>query len=175
MHNQARHSNIPTPTELAVNLIGSLGGLTAIEGPELRRQVVMLINHSYALGYVDGAGVGLVARMRSMLALARRRAGHDIKLALSAIRERLAMIFRDHGPRSHQMFQPTFVIQYPMRGSAITDPVPIKCFHVNTRRAPHGGNDVITEAIPVRYFRQRPIRGQCSQQLQRRLRVVARV
>jgi hypothetical protein len=99
MHNQAKQSNIPA--ELADNLINSLSGLTAIEGDELRRQVIMLlIDHSYALGYVAGAGAGLVARMRSRFALA----GQDIKLALSSIRDRLAMIFRDNGRRSHQMF-----------------------------------------------------------------------
>ena len=92
MHNRAKQPNIPA--ELADNLISSLSGLTAIEGDELRRQVVMLlIDHSYALGYVAGANAGLVARMRSRLA------GQDIKLALSAICERLAMIFRDHGRR----------------------------------------------------------------------------
>jgi hypothetical protein len=100
MHNQAKQPNIPA--ELADNLISSLSGLTAIEGDELRRQVIMLlINHSYALGYVAGADAGLAPRMQSRLAPARRRAGQNIKLALSAIRERLAMIFRDHGPRSH--------------------------------------------------------------------------
>jgi len=104
MHNQAKQPNITTPVELADNLIGSLDGLTSIEGDELRSQVVMLINHSYALGYVAGAGVGLVARMQTVLALARNRAGQGIKLALSAIRERLALIFRDHVRRSHQMF-----------------------------------------------------------------------
>ena len=98
MHNQAKQPNLPA--ELADNLIGSLGDLTAIEDAELRRQVVMLIDHSYALGYVAGASAGLMARMRSRLALAEQ----DIKLALSAIRERLAMIFRDNGRRSHQMF-----------------------------------------------------------------------
>jgi hypothetical protein len=97
MHNQAKQPNIPA--ELADNLIRSLGDLTAIEGAELRRQVVMLIDHSYALGYVAGACAGLMARMRSRLALAEQ----DIKLALSSIRERLAMIFRDNGRRSHQM------------------------------------------------------------------------
>jgi hypothetical protein len=102
MHNQAKQLNIPA--ELADNLIGSLGDLTAIEGDELRRQVVMLIDHSYALGYVAGANAGIVARMQSRLALARRRAAQDIKLALSAIRERLAMIFRDHGRRTQQIF-----------------------------------------------------------------------
>ena len=96
MHNQAKQPNIPA--ELADNLISSLSGLTAIEGDELRRQVIMLlIDHSYALGYVAGENAGLVARMRSRLA------GQDIKLALSSIRERLAMIFRDNGRRSHQM------------------------------------------------------------------------
>ena len=98
MHNQAKQPNIPA--ELADNLISSLSGLTAIEGAELRRQVVMLIDHSYALGYVAGACAGLMARMRSRLALAEQ----DIKLALSSIRERLAMTFRDNGRRSHQMF-----------------------------------------------------------------------
>jgi hypothetical protein len=91
MLNQAKQANIPTPSRLADNLIGSLDDLTAFEGSELRRQVVMLINHSYALGYAAGAGAGLVARMQSRLALARRRAGQDIKVALSAICERLAM------------------------------------------------------------------------------------
>jgi len=127
MHNREKQLNIPA--ELADNLIDSLGDLTAIEGDDLRRQVVMLINHSYALGYVACAGAGLVARMQSRLARARRRAGQDIKMALSAIRERLTMIFRDHGRRSHQMFPPTFVIQYPTRGSVITNAVPIRCFH----------------------------------------------
>ena len=97
MHNQAKQPNIPA--ELADSLIGSLGDLTAIEGAELRRQVVMLIDHSYALGYVAGDCAGLMARMRSRLALAEQ----DIKLALSSIRERLAMIFRDNGRRSQQM------------------------------------------------------------------------
>jgi hypothetical protein len=97
MHNQAKQPNIPA--ELADNLIGSLGDLTAIEGAELRRQVVMLIDHSYALGSVAGACTGLMARMRSRLELAEQ----DIKLALSCIRERLAMIFCDNGRRSHQM------------------------------------------------------------------------
>ena len=67
-------------------------------------------------------------QMQSRLARARRRAGQDIKLALSAIRERLTMIFRDHGRRSHQMFPPTFVIQYQTRGSVITNAVPSRCF-----------------------------------------------
>ena len=98
MHNQAKQPNIPA--ELADNLIGSLGDLTTIEGAELRRQVVMLIDHSYALGHVAGASAGLMARMRSRLALAEQ----DIKLALSTIRERLAMIFRDHGRRNQQIF-----------------------------------------------------------------------
>jgi len=103
MHNRANQPKIPA--ELADNLISSLSGLTAIEGDELRRQVIMLlIDHSYALGYVAGANAGIVARMQSRLALARRRAGQDIKLALSAIRERLAMIFRDHGRRTQQIF-----------------------------------------------------------------------
>lgn len=99
MHNRAKQPNIPA--ELADNLISSLSGLTVIEGDELRRQVIMLlIDHSYALGYVAGAGAGLMARTRSRLALA----GQDIKLALSTIRERLAMIFRDHGRRNQQIF-----------------------------------------------------------------------
>jgi hypothetical protein len=103
MHNRAKELKIPG--ELADNLISSLSGLTAIEGDELRRQVIMLlIDHSYALGYVAGANAGIVARMQSRLALARRRAAQDIKLALSAIRERLAMIFRDHGRRTQQIF-----------------------------------------------------------------------
>jgi hypothetical protein len=99
MHNRAKQPNIPA--ELADNLINSLSGLTAIEGDELRRQVIMLlIGHSYALGYVAGAGAGLMARMRSRFALS----GQDIKLALSAIRERVTMIFRDHGGRTQQIF-----------------------------------------------------------------------
>jgi hypothetical protein len=103
MRYQSKQPNIPA--ELADNLINSLSGLTATEGNELRRQVVMLlIDHSYALGYMARADAGLVARMRSRLVVARRRASQDIKLALTAIRERLAMIFRDHGRRSQQMF-----------------------------------------------------------------------
>jgi hypothetical protein len=99
MHNRAKQPNIPA--ELADNLISSLSGLTAIEGDEMRRQVIMLlIDHSYALGYVAGANAGIVARMRSRLAIA----GQDIKLALSATRERLAMTFRDHGHRTQQIF-----------------------------------------------------------------------
>jgi hypothetical protein len=127
MHNREKQLNIPV--ELADNLIDSLGDLTAIEGDDLRRQVVMLINHSYALGSVAGAGAGLVARMRSRLARARRRAGQYIRLALSGIRERLTMIIRDHGRSSHQMFPSTFVIQYSSRGSVITNAVPIRRFH----------------------------------------------
>jgi hypothetical protein len=91
MHNQAKQLNIPA--ELADNLIDSLCDLTAIEGDELRRQVIMLIDHSYALGYVAGANAGRMARMRSRLALA----WQDIYPALSTIRERLSVIFRDHG------------------------------------------------------------------------------
>jgi hypothetical protein len=113
MHNRAKRPNIPA--ELADNLIDSIGDLTAIEGDELRRQVVMLINHSYALGYVAGADAGLVARMQSRLALARRRAGQYIKLALSAVRERLAMDFRDHGRRI---------------------PAPIEAFRTQSTRSP---------------------------------------
>jgi hypothetical protein len=93
MHNQSKQMNIPA--ELADNLIDSLGDLVAIEGDELRRQIIMLIDHSYALGYVAGASAGLKARMRSRLALE----WQDIKLALGAIRERLSMSFRDHGRR----------------------------------------------------------------------------
>jgi hypothetical protein len=97
MHNRAKQPNIPA--ELADNLISSLSGLTAIEGDELRRQVIMLlIDHSYALGYVAGTSAGLMARMQSKLALA----GRDIKPALSTIRERITMFFRNHGHRSHQ-------------------------------------------------------------------------
>src|SRR5262245_8205854 len=97
MHNRVKQPNIPA--ELVDNLINSLSALTAIEGDELRRQVIMLlIDHSYALGYVAGANAGLMARMRS------RFAGQDIKLALSAIRERITMFFRDHGRRPHQIF-----------------------------------------------------------------------
>jgi hypothetical protein len=102
MQNQAKQPNIPA--ELADNLIGSLGDLTAIDGDDLRSQVVMLIDHSYALGYVAGASVGLVARIQFRIALACCRAGRGIKVALSTIRERLAMIFRDHGRRFHEMF-----------------------------------------------------------------------
>ena len=91
MHNQAKQLNIPA--ELADNLIDSLGDLTAIEGDDLRRQVIMLIDHSYALGYVAGANAGRLARMRSRLALA----WQDINPALSTIRERLSTAFRDHG------------------------------------------------------------------------------
>ncbi len=91
MHNQSKQVNIPA--ELADNLIDSLGDLTAIDGDELRRHVIMLIDHSYALGYVAGSSEGLMARLRSRLA------GQDIKLSLSTIRERLSMIFHDHARR----------------------------------------------------------------------------
>src|SRR5215475_11201517 len=98
MRYQSKQPNIPA--ELADNLINSLSGLTATEGDELRRQVIMLlIDHSYALGYVTGASAGLMDRMRSRLALAEQ----DIKLALSSFRERLAIIFRNNGRLSHQM------------------------------------------------------------------------
>jgi hypothetical protein len=100
MHNRAKQPNIPA--EMADNLIDSLGDLTAIEGDELRRQIVMLIDHSYALGYVAGDDAGLVARIRS--GLARRRTWQDIKPALSTIRERINMFFRNHVHRSHQTF-----------------------------------------------------------------------
>jgi hypothetical protein len=102
MHNQAKQPNIPAG--LADNLVGSLGDLTAIKGDDLRRQIVMLIDHSYVLGYVAGASAGLVARIQFRIALARCRAWQDIKLALSTIRERLAVVFRDHERRSHEMF-----------------------------------------------------------------------
>jgi hypothetical protein len=126
MYNLAKQPNIPA--KLADNLINSLSGLTAIEGDEMRRQVVMLlIDHSYALGYAAGAGAGLAARMRSRFALA----GQHIKLALAAIRERLTMIFRGHGRCPHQIFPPTFVIQRPTRGSVIAKAVPIRCFHTD--------------------------------------------
>jgi hypothetical protein len=152
MHNQAKQANIPTPAGLADGLIGSLSGLTAIEGDELRCQIVMLINHSYALGYAAGADAGLVARMRSRIERASRRARQDIKLALSAIRERLAMIFRDHRGRSHQMFPPTFAIQFPMRGSAVTGAIPIRCFHSNRPAEMRRQTPVITDALPIRCF-----------------------
>jgi hypothetical protein len=130
MHCQSKQPNIPA--ELADNLINSLSGLTAIEGDELRRQVIMLlIDHSYALGYMARADAGLVARMRSRLAVARRRAAQDIKLALTAIRERMAVIFRDHGRRSHQMLAPAFGARYLMRGAVITDAVPVRRLHRN--------------------------------------------
>jgi hypothetical protein len=102
MRNQAKQPNISA--ELADNLIGSLGDLTAIKSDDLRRQIVMLIDHSYALGYVAGASAGLVARIKFRIALACCSAGQDIKLALSTMRERLAVVFRDHGRRSHEMF-----------------------------------------------------------------------
>jgi hypothetical protein len=41
MYYQSKQPNIPA--ELADNLINSLSGLTAIEGDELRRQVIMLL------------------------------------------------------------------------------------------------------------------------------------
>src|SRR5215475_4347007 len=131
MHNRAKQAKIQTPARLADNLIGSLGGLTAAEEAELRRQVVMLINHSYALGYVAGASVGLVSRMRLKLALASRRVGQDIKLTLSAIRERLARTFSDHESRSRQMLAPASVIRLPMRRLAPADAVPIRCLENN--------------------------------------------
>src|SRR5215468_1051517 len=101
MRYQSKQPNIPV--ELADNLINSLSGLTAIGGDELRRQVVMmLIDHSYGLGYAAGAGAGVLARMRSRFALA----WQDIKLAPAALHERLTMIFRDRGCRSRHMFPP---------------------------------------------------------------------
>jgi hypothetical protein len=101
--------------------------LTPVDRSELRRQVAMLINHSYALGYAAGSGLGLMTRIRLRLSRARRGAGQDIRLALNAIRERLTLLFNDHEPRSrshshshshsHKMLAPAFVIPYPMRGS----------------------------------------------------------
>jgi len=131
MHNRAKQAKIQTPARLADNLIGSLGGLTAAEGAELRRQVVMLINHSYALGYVAGASLGFVSRMRLKLKLASRRVGQDIKLALSDIRERLVRIFSDHERRSRRMLPQASVIRLPMRGPAPTDAVTIRRFEHN--------------------------------------------
>jgi hypothetical protein len=131
MHNQANQERIPTPVRLADNLIGSLGGLTAADRAEMRRQVVMLINHSYALGYAAGSGVGLVARMRLRLARAYRSAGQDIKLALSAIRERMNMIFQNQEPRSRQLLAPAFAIQYRMRGAMMMKGDPAKFFKIN--------------------------------------------
>jgi hypothetical protein len=134
MHNHAKQENIPTPAKLADNLIGSLGGLTAVDRAELRRQVAMLINHSYALGYTAGSSVGLAARIRLRLSRVRRGAGQDIKMALSAIRERLTMIFSDHKPRSRKMLAPAFVIPYLLRGGPskmITAGDPVKSFQLN--------------------------------------------
>lgn len=135
MHNHAKQENIPTPAKLADNLIGSLGGLTAVDRAELRRQVVMLINHSYALGYTAGSSVGLAARIRLRLSRVRRGAGQDIKLALSAIRERLTMIFLDHKPRSRKMRVPAYILPYhgpyPLRGGMITAGDPVKSFQLN--------------------------------------------
>jgi hypothetical protein len=135
MNNQAKQENIPTPAKLADNLIGSLGGLTAVDRAELRRQVVMLINHSYALGYTAGSGMGLAARIRLRLSRVRRGAGQDIKLALSAIRERLTMIFLDHKPRSRKMRAPAYILpyhgSYPRRGGMITAGDPVNSFQLN--------------------------------------------
>jgi hypothetical protein len=131
MHNHAKQENIHTPAKLADNLIGSLGGLTAIDRAELRSQVVMLINHSYALGYAAGHGVGIVARMRSKLARARRRAGQDIKLALSAVRERLTLSFRGHDPRSHAVLAPIFITPYQLRGGVTPEAESVNYFSVN--------------------------------------------
>jgi hypothetical protein len=131
MHNHAKQENIQTPAKLADNLIGSLGGLTAIDRAELRSQVVMLINHSYALGYAAGNGVGIVARMRSKLARVRRRAGHDIKLALSAVRERLTLSFRGHDPRSHAIWAPIFITPYSLRGGVTLEAESVNYFQIN--------------------------------------------
>jgi hypothetical protein len=131
MHNQARQENISTPSRLADNLIGSLGGLTAVDRAELRRQVVMLINHSYALGYAAGIRVGLMARIRLRVARAWFGAGRNIKQALSAIRERLTMSLHNHKPRSRQMLAQAFVRRYPMRAARITDGDPVKFFQAN--------------------------------------------
>lgn len=136
MHNNAKQENIPTPAKLADNLIGSLGGLTAVNRAELRNQVVMLINHSYALGYAAGSGEGFVSRMRLRLSRASRGAGQDIKLAFFAIRERLTMIFSYRTPRSRKMLAPAFVVPYsqglyPMRSGMITAGEPVKPFRIN--------------------------------------------
>jgi hypothetical protein len=131
MHNHAKQENIQTPAKLADNLIGSLGGLTAIDRAELRSQVVMLINHSYALGYAAGTGVGIVARMRSKLARARRRAGHDIKLALSAVRERLTLSFRGHDPHSRSILAPIFITPYSPRGGVMPEADSVNYFQIN--------------------------------------------
>jgi hypothetical protein len=154
MNNQSKQAKIPTPERLADNLIGSLGGLTAIENSELRRHVVMLINHSYALGYAAGASAGLVARMRLTLALSRRRAWQTIKFALFALRERLAVIVRKHERHSNQMLVPTRVIQYPMRRAVITDDVPVRCLHGAGPAALRRQAPMITASIPIRYRRQ---------------------
>jgi hypothetical protein len=131
MHNHAKQENIQTPAKLADNLIGSLGGLTAIDRAELRSQVVMLINHSYALGYAAGSGVGIVARLRSKLARARRRAGQDIKLALSAVRERLTLSFSGHEPRSRASLAPIFITPYQLRGGVMLEADSVNYFPIN--------------------------------------------
>jgi hypothetical protein len=128
MHNRAKQAKIQTPARLADNLIGSLGGLTAGEGAELRRQVVMLINHSYALGYAAGASLGFVSRLRLKLALASRRVG---QLTLSAIRGRLARIFSNYEPDSRQILASVSVI----RLAAPAEAVPVLCFENNRSAA----------------------------------------
>lgn len=131
MHSHMKQENIPTPVKLADNLIGSLGGLTAIDRAELRSQVVMLINHSYALGYAAGSSVGILARMRLRLARARRRAGQDIKFALSAIRERLTFSFRGYESRSRARLTPVFITPYTLRGGVMMDADSVKYFSIN--------------------------------------------
>jgi len=91
MHSQAKQENVPTPAGLAGQPYRLPWRLDRYEGASLRRQVVMLINHSYALGYVTGAGVGLVARMQSRIALARRGTCRVSNCAVQ-YRERMTMI-----------------------------------------------------------------------------------
>jgi len=43
-------------------------------------------------------------------------------------------------------------IQYPMRGSAVTDAVPIRCFHSNRPAEMRRQTPVITEVVPIRRF-----------------------
>jgi hypothetical protein len=155
MNYHAKKAEIQTPARLADNLIGSLGGLTAIKDAEIRRQIVMLINHSYALGFAAGAGAGLLARIQLTLAVARRRAWQGFKFALSAIRARLAMIFRNRESSSQEMLAPPLAIQYPMRRPASIAAVPLRRLPGARPAALRRQGPVVTDAIPVRRFHNR--------------------
>ncbi len=85
MNDEPKQPDIPTPAELASNIISGLRGITHNERVELRRQIVGLIELSHSQGYAAGASVRLVAMARYKLAVGYRRAGQNIKAALDSI------------------------------------------------------------------------------------------